>query len=377
MKERIYVCHTFYHVYIACLKELTGVYSHEQGAVAPESTCDTLAKKHSKELGATVVLSRVFLDFGDLKSRLEESGIFREVFDYDEKAAEFFPELSKYRVNSGNIFLHMIRRIIFTKKLGKAQIPYLPVDFRHYRDIYVFCDSDPIGYYLNYARIPYHAVEDGLDCLSNFDAAHFDNRRFFRFKAWMSALNLIFIQNGYGKYCLDMEVNDISVVPNPIPNVIEQPRAELVNKLSTADQEALLKIFVADLDGLQAKLREVKEPFVLLLTEEIGDIETRERIFTAAIDRHGQLNGRPAKIVIKPHPRDTLDYQTLFPEHIVLNRLFPMEMLNFIPNLEVGRVISVLTVLKGVTFSAETLFLGLDFLDEFIDPQTYRRNEQI
>ena len=23
MKERIYVCHTYYHVYVACLKELT------------------------------------------------------------------------------------------------------------------------------------------------------------------------------------------------------------------------------------------------------------------------------------------------------------------------------------------------------------------
>lgn len=23
MKERIYICHTYYHVYVACLKELT------------------------------------------------------------------------------------------------------------------------------------------------------------------------------------------------------------------------------------------------------------------------------------------------------------------------------------------------------------------
>lgn len=36
------------------------------------------------------------------------------------------------------------------------------VDFKKYQDIYVFCDSDPIGYYLNYKKIHYHAVEDGL-----------------------------------------------------------------------------------------------------------------------------------------------------------------------------------------------------------------------
>jgi hypothetical protein len=65
MKDRIYVCTTFYHVYISCLKELTGVYP-------PGGQ-------------AAMVLSRMFLDFGDLKTRLEASGIFAEVFEYDEK----------------------------------------------------------------------------------------------------------------------------------------------------------------------------------------------------------------------------------------------------------------------------------------------------
>ena len=31
-------------------------------------------------------------------------------------------------------------------------------------------------------------------------------------KALLASWNLIFIQNGWGKYCIDMEVNDISVL---------------------------------------------------------------------------------------------------------------------------------------------------------------------
>ena len=47
----------------------------------------------------------------------------------------------------------------------------VPVNLKEYKDIYVYCDSDPIGYYLNQNHIRYHAVEDGLNCLKNFDAA--------------------------------------------------------------------------------------------------------------------------------------------------------------------------------------------------------------
>ena len=47
-------------------------------------------------------------------------------------------------------------------------------------------------------------------------------------------LNLIFIQNGYGKYCLDMEVNDISLIKYPCPRYIEQSRQALVDRLTGA-----------------------------------------------------------------------------------------------------------------------------------------------
>ena len=48
-------------------------------------------------------------------------------------------------------------------------------------------------------------------CIQYYDTARYDNRGHFGLKAWMAAHNLIFIQNGYSKYCLDVEVNDKSV----------------------------------------------------------------------------------------------------------------------------------------------------------------------
>ncbi|MCI6715521.1 MAG: glycosyltransferase family 52 protein [Lachnospiraceae bacterium] len=357
MKERIYVCHTFYHVYVSCLKEL--------------------ALPKSEQGKATLMLSTMSNNFGNLKERADRCPLFEEVIMFDEKEDVFFPELQKYHMDKGNLVLNMLSRIKYTKLFGRLEEQYVPVDFKKYRDIYVFCDSDPIGYYLNYKKIYYHAVEDGLNCIQYYDTARYDNRGHFGLKAWMSARNLIFIQNGYGKYCLDMEINDLSVVPYPCKKYIEEPRAKLVDRLTREDKDILIRLFIENLDGLLEQLRTGAEQKVLVLSEPLCDLEVRRQIFSDIIEQYSVIDGKQAQVIIKPHPRDVLDYRKEFPEHIVLSGMFPMEILNFIPELSFRRVISVLTVPNGIQFAKEVLFLGEDFLDRYEAPELHRQNEQI
>lgn len=357
MKERIYVCHTFYHVYVACLKEL--------------------ALPLEKQGKATLVLSTMSNDFGNLMERAEQCPLFEEVVLFEEKEDTFFPELKKYHTDRGNLLLNMLARMRYTKLLGKLQEPYVPVDFRQYQDIYVFCDSDPIGYYLSYRKIYYHAVEDGLDCIRYYDTARYDNRGHFEFKAWMAARNFIFIQNGYGKYCLDMEVNDISVLPYPCSKYKEVPRKELVERLTQRDKDILIRLFVEDMDTLLRQLQQGEKDKVLVLSEPLCDLTVRRQIFSDIIRDYTVIDGRQAQVLIKPHPRDVLDYRKEFPQHIVLDGKFPMEILNYIPGLSFRRVVSVFTVPNGILFADEILFLGEDFMDRYEAPELHRQNEQI
>ena len=357
MKERIYVCHTFYHVYVACLKEL--------------------ALPLEKQGKATLVLSTMSNDFGNLMERAEQSPLFEEVVLFEEKEDTFFPELKKYHTDRGNLLLNMLARMRYTKLLGKLQEPYVPVDFRQYQDIYVFCDSDPIGYYLSYRKIYYHAVEDGLDCIRYYDTARYDNRGHFEFKAWMAARNFIFIQNGYGKYCLDMEVNDISVLPYPCSKYKEVPRTGLVERLTQRDKDSLIRLFVEDMDTLLRQLQQGEKDKVLVLSEPLCDLTVRRQIFSDIIRDYTVIDGRQAQVLIKPHPRDVLDYRKEFPQHIVLDGKFPMEILNYIPGLSFRRVVSVFTVPNGILFADEILFLGEDFMDRYEAPELHRQNEQI
>lgn len=355
MKDRVYVCHTYYHALIAMVKELL-LPKEEQGK-------------------ATLILSKLSNDFGTLDERVKKCGLFEDVIMYDEKEDTFFPELKKYRTDTGNIISNMWNRIIFTKKFGKLLEPDVPVDFKQYKDIYVFCDSDPIGYYLSYKKIYYHALEDGLDTLKYCDQARVTNRGHFGMKAWMAAHNLIFIENGYAKYCLDMEVNDISCCPHPLPNFVEEPRNAMYDKLSQEDKRLLITVFIENLPQLEEQIKKAPAdlPKYLVLTEPLCALDVREQLFKDVVKEY--CDG--AVPVIKPHPRDELNYKSVFPENIVIEGKFPMEVLNYIPGMNFDKVISVFTVPGSIKFSGEVIFLGQDFMDRYEDPEIHRVNEYI
>lgn len=356
MKERIYVCHTFYHVYVTILKEL--------------------AKPIDKQGKATLLLSDMSIDFTGLSDKLKKCRLFEDVLTYHEKREDSYPELAKYMSDKGNIVFNTLQRIIYTKKFGKYSAGDVPVDMKGYKEIYVFCDKDPIGFYLNYKHIYYHAVEDGLNCLVNFDAARYDNRGAFGVKAFLSKkLNLIFIQNGYGKYCLDMEVNDIKAIKNPCPYYIELPRKKLVERLTDDDKKLILDVFVDNKAELEEKLAadSKKGKKILILTEPLCDMETRKRIFTDLIEEYS----KEGEVFLKPHPRDYLDYKHEFANVPQFDAMIPMEMLDYFPNISFDLVVGVFTELSGLSFARETIRLGPPFMDKYETPEIHRQNDLI
>ena len=131
----------------------------------------------------------------------------------------------------------------------------------------------------------------------------------------------------------------------------------------------MLELFVDDIKGLRDKLFKEKDGKTLLvLSEPLCDLETRERIFRDIIDAYGNIDGRDAVVMIKQHPRDYLDYTKAFPDAIVLDGSFPMEMLNFIEGL---------SFVDSINFVKEKHYLGDDFMDKYEAPEIHRQNEAI
>lgn len=351
MKDRIYVCHTYYHVLVSVIKELN--------------------MPNEGDRGASIMLSSMSIDFENIKDRLDASGIFDEVIPFPEKQYDYFPELVELKKNRGNIVLNLFARVKYTKKLAKYLEPYVPVDMRQYKDIYVYCDSDPIGTYLNQNKIYYHAVEDGLDTLKPLILAKYDNRGAFGLKKFMSLkLNMIFICDGYSKYCLDMEVNDLSCIEDDFYKYKEVPREPLYNNLTPQQREKVLKIFVRRFDELKEKIEKSKNAdTILVLTEPLCDLEVRKQIFKDIVDMYS----KDGQIVLKPHPRDELDYTQLFPDLLCFDGTVPMEMFRFIDGLRFKKIISVFTQLANINFAEEKVYLGDDFMDKYEAPEIHRK----
>ncbi len=104
-KDRIYVCHTFYHAYVACLKELN-LPKDQQG-------------------GATLVLSKMSNNFATFPERAKKSGLFAAVIEFDEKDYTYFPELVSLKKDRGNLVLNMLQRMKFCKRLGELEAPFV------------------------------------------------------------------------------------------------------------------------------------------------------------------------------------------------------------------------------------------------------------
>lgn len=352
---RAYICHTFYHAYVATMKELNK------------------GPSHRKE--ATLILSTMSNDFGTMKDRAESSGVYKDVYLFEEKEDISSPEVMAYHEDKGNIVSNLLQRIKYTRMLAKLQEPFVPVDLSSYDEVYVFCDSDPIGYYLNFKKIRYHALEDGLNSGKLDNQAMLSNKGAWPLKKLMARMGLIFIESGYSRYCIDYEVNDISANYMPPDNVIECSFDSMWDKLSKEDHDLLAYIFMENIDEIKKQLESVSEhkERVMILTEPLCDFETRKRLFGDIIKEY-QNN---YDIIIKPHPRDLVDYKEAFPQVTVLQGRFPMEVIADIDDLKVEKLVSVITQVDNVKFAEEIVYLGLDFLDKYEDPAIHRKMEQL
>ncbi len=346
---RVYVCHTFYHVFVALLKELN---------------------IKDKESFADIILSTMSNDFGGFDKPLKDSGVFRKVLFFEEKNAADLPELDKYKTDKKNIVLNMISRIKFTRKLAKAQEDLIPTDFDSYEDIYVFCDADPIGYYLNKKKIHYHAVEDGLNNLKKVVKSKYDNRGCFGLKKFFSMkLNLIFIRDGYSKYCIDMEVNDRECINDQFYKYKEVPRQKLIDGLGAEEKNIIIRVFVKNYDELIAgsSKKESDKKNIIVLTEPLCTLDVRRKIFEEVVE----MFSKEGKVFLKPHPRDELDYSEIFPDIPQFDKRVPMEVFNFFEDFRFDKIVSIFTQLGLVRFADEKVNLGDEFMDKYEAPEKH------
>lgn len=138
----------------------------------------------------------------------------------------------------------------------------------------------------------------------------------------------------YGRLTLEPKYGkskyvDKIIMTGKLPIIPEiKDKVELVNvkrmwELSTLEKKELItKIFSINF----TEIENCRKRNILLLTQPFNDILTDKELIKIYRDILMEYN--PENILIKTHPRDTIDYKKFFKEYQVLQSSIPMELLN-------------------------------------------------
>lgn len=331
MHNDLYICHTLHHVMISMIKQL-----------------------HSGHHGDIVLCSDI-PNMESLANSLEEKHLFQRVY--------CFEETNEMRQPHRNRFAALLcSRSARRRLVGKG----LQVDLKKYDDVYIFNDWTVLGIYLMDCGIHYHLIEDGIN---GFQVLH-------KYVANLNALLcpphslkqkiLATLNGGYrffgqSKWCIDIEVNENKNLDIPNEKVFSVPKKDLFLSLTEQEKSLIYTAFV-------------KTPFpetenkksMLLLTQPLykdGLVKTesqQERVYRHIVESYGSDH----LLVIKPHPRDGMNYSAVFPNAIILDPLVPIEVMNFNPYVCYDRAVTIesssIQMLERVK---EKIKIGMQILD--------------
>ena len=184
-------------------------------------------------------------------------------------------------------------------------------------------------------------LEDALDsfkiiCDAPFAyMVHEDNLKM-RLK---NILRLGYTYCGYDRYTKSVEVNSIDGVQikHLAKNkLIERPRKLMFDKLSDSDIVKLKNIFMKDIPELDSNNSMLLLTQPLYVDRIVEDEGKQAEIYRRLAEKHiGDL-----KLVVKPHPRDSVDYTGLFPDATLLDKDMPLEIVAMIIAPHFAKVVS-------------------------------------
>lgn len=318
-KPDLYICHTAYHLLIAIVRALRAGGGQAVWLSGQIPNAEALAASHKLD------------------------GIFSTICVLQE---------SRWPGVVTGPFAHYRNRRAFEKAVGAN----LARDAFH--NIYICNDWSATGRYLQDCRAPYILCEDTVGGTLDPDQHLLDQQR--------SAPDFAAKQRGHGYLywgdspcCQLVESEDAARCRLfPPEKLATFSKKALLESLTPAEKAAVRGVFLTrPLPEDPAALADA----TLLLTRSfvadgLMDQDTQDAMFRAVAAKYAD-----GPLYIKTHPRDTTDYQALFPGAVVLERTMPSEVLNFCLPGKFRRAVTVQSwVLRGFTAAEENIFLSLE-----------------
>lgn len=310
----LYICSTYYHVLITCLKAID-----------------------NKKI--VIGITDYIPEAKALFSRAKESSLFLE--------AVF---LNRYEPSN------RIERLYWRKTLIKRIEENESIDFLKYDNIVVYMDLICYALYFKEKGIGYHIIEDGFDTFKvilNSPFREMVERNDTLKQKILSYLFPYYIRNT--RYYLDsecvlsIEVNDKNgiAIDNNDERVKEVPKAILYSRIDESS-ENILGVFLEEKDIEDLEIDNIALVLTYCFTNDkvLKNENEQIKLYKEVFNRYSSYG---YNIVIKPHPRDEVDYSSLGCK--IMNKNFPAELLKYTIDKKVARYVSIFSS-SGNNFDA-------------------------
>ena len=273
-------------------------------------------KFHKKEKAVLLLPDFIQTKYPDYL-KIQELKIFDEVY--------LFPYL----------FIEHNRETL-EKNLENAYNKNIPYNIHSFSEIYVAGIHFYFSLYLINQAKKFIAFEDAPNILCRHDVLYYELKKVFPVHAEIAKENKLF--SGENKYIKQI------IVLNKCKTVLKKQKKFNVRKsmkrLSRKKKNLILQFFIS-------KQYEVKEQDTILLTQRFsvnGIMSEDEQINLYQVMVREMLDEK--RLIIKPHPDETIDYQLLFPKSLVISNTVPSELLLYICNKKPKYVITIDSMAK-------------------------------
>ena len=331
--KKVFICNTYYHLFISI------VYSLVNGDNNSVIICSD--NKNNK-----------LVRDDKLIKRLDKSNVFDKVVLFDHSDEE-------KRIRS--LSFSSVRKVLFTKKAVK--------DYKHlfddYDEVFIFYDNCLIGRIINELKIKYTLLEDGLDTFKNKNKNRIYGKKNIK-KIIKHLLN--YKELGKSSNIKKIIVNDKKDLCLKHNNIVEDNKEKLLQRLTFEDKKKIFKIFTNknNFDFLDNCTLIITQP--LFDDNLMSSPQNQIEMYQFIIDNY--TNGE--KIVIKTHPRETVDYKNQFPKAVIITELFPIEIITFLDTIKIKKIITVSsTSINAFKNADEIVYLGWDWFNDYKESKKY------
>lgn len=291
MKRNLYICYTYYHIYISILEIF-------------------FRKKQEKSENYLIIADHIF-NGEEVKERLEKYNFIEKIY--------FVRDLKLKRRVCNNFFYCIFYRIILGF-LFKKENKELYKDLIKYSDLNVnmFLDSTTTSHFFMYNYRNLFLVEEGM-------LIYCPRKKVFQ--DYLYFLLLIPQRVGRDKRILKIRIQYPERLPEDIIQKGERLNLQLyINKLNFEEKKIILNIFGFNEKNIE-KLKEKKNILYTQPLSEDGTITEKEKI-----ELYSKIikNYKEETLVIKQHPKDKTDYKKIFPDIEVLDQNFPAELFSLL-----------------------------------------------